>query len=59
VRDACPGPTARVGVDDVVERHQRVIGEPDKGALPSETRFHHGLEPFVQHVVQEDVREAG
>jgi hypothetical protein len=47
------------GVDDVVECHQRVIGEPDKGALPSETRFHLGLEPFVQHMVQEDVREAG
>src|SRR2546423_7398494 len=26
---------------------------------PSETRFHLGLEPFVQHMVQEDVREAG
>ena len=47
------------GVDDVVERHQRVVGEPDKGARPSETRLHLGLEPFVQHMVQEDVREAG
>src|ERR1700739_2678578 len=47
------------GVDDVVERHQRVIGQPDKGALPSETRINLGLEPFVQHMVQEDVREAG
>src|SRR5215469_8513828 len=46
------------GVDDVVERHQRVVGKPDKGALPSQTRFHLSLEPFVQHVVQEDVREA-
>src|SRR5215468_9638291 len=44
---------------DVVECHQRVIGEPDKGALPSETRLHLGLEPFVQHMVQEDVRETG
>ena len=25
---------------------------------PSKTRFHLGLEPFVQHMVQEDVREA-
>src|SRR6516225_496446 len=47
------------GVDDVVERHQRVVGKPDKGAPPSEPRFHRSLEPFVQHVVQEDVREAG
>ena len=47
------------GVIDIVERHQRVVGEPDKDALPSQTRFHLGLEPFVQHMVQEDVREAG
>jgi len=46
------------GVINVVERHQRV-GKPDKDALPSQTRFHHGLEPFVQHMVREDVREAG
>src|SRR5580693_6911979 len=48
-----------IGVIDIVERHQRVVGEPDKDALPSQTRFHHGLEPFVQHMVQEDIREAG
>ena len=48
-----------LGVDDVVERHQRVVGVPNKGALPSQTRLHLCLEPFVQHVVQEDVREAG
>ena len=47
------------GVDNVVERHQRVIGVADKGALSSETRPHHGLEPLVQHMVQKDVREAG
>ena len=35
------------------------VGEPDKDALPSETRFHHGREPFVQHMVREDVQEAG
>ena len=32
------------GIDDVVECHQRVIGEPDKGALPSQTRFHLSLD---------------
>jgi len=58
VRGACDRPHA-FGVIDVVERHQRVVGKPDKDALPSQTRFHHGLEPFVQHMVQEDVREAG
>ena len=47
------------GVVDVVERHQRVVSKPDKGALPSQTRFHLGLEPLVQHMVQKDVREAG
>jgi hypothetical protein len=47
------------GIGDVVESHQRVVGKPDKGALPFETRFHLGLEPLVQHMVQEDVREAG
>ena len=46
------------GVINVVERHQRVVSKPDKGAPPSQTRFHLSLEPFVQHVVQEDVREA-
>ena len=51
--------STRLASIDVVERHQRVVGEPDKDALPSQTRFHLGLEPFVQHMVQEDVREAG
>ena len=45
------------GIDDVVECHQRVIGVADKGALPFKTRPHHGLEPLVQHMMQEDVRE--
>src|SRR6516162_1166732 len=35
------------GVDDVVERHQRVVGKPDKGALPSQTRFHLSLERLL------------
>src|SRR3984957_18316191 len=48
-----------LGVDNVVERHDRVVSEADKGAIPSETRPHLVLKPFVQHVVQEDVREAG
>ena len=46
-----------LGVDDVVERHKRVVGEPDKGAIPFETWPYFVLEPFVQHVMQEDVRE--
>ena len=47
------------GVVDIIERHQCIVGEPDKRARPSETRFHLALEPFVQHMVQEDVRKAG
>ena len=27
------------GIEEVVERHQRVVGVPDKGALPSQTRL--------------------
>src|SRR5215469_1973394 len=46
------------GIDNIVERHQRVVGIPDEGALPSETRSHLILEPLVQHMMQEDVREA-
>jgi len=48
-----------LSIDNVVECHDRVVSEADKGAIPLETRPHLGLEPFVQHVVQEDVREAG
>ena len=48
-----------LGVDDVVERHDRIVGEPDEETFPVEARLHLGLEPFVQHVVQEDVRETG
>ncbi len=46
------------GVDDVVERHERVVSIPDKGAIPFETWPHLILKPFVQHMMQEDVREA-
>src|SRR6516165_7937143 len=45
-------------VDDVVERHHRVISKPDKGAVPREAWLHLRLEPLIEHVVQEDVREA-
>ncbi len=48
-----------LGVDEIVERHDRIVSEPDKEALSSKARLHHGLEPFVQHVVQENVRESG
>ena len=47
-----------LGVDDVVERHDRIVSEPDKGATPRKARSYLRLEPFIEHVVQENVREA-
>ncbi len=35
------------GIDDVVERHNCVIGEPDNGAFPFETRPLFAFEPFA------------
>jgi len=34
-----------------------VVGEPYDAASPAQTRNHHVLEPLVQHIVQEDVRQ--
>ena len=47
-----------LGVSNIVERHHRVVSEPDKGAFPFETQPHLMLKPFIQHMVQEDVGEA-
>jgi len=47
------------GVDEVVERHDQVIGKPDQHRLSLETGPHLALEPSIQHMVQEDVRKAG
>ena len=41
----------------VLEGHHEVIGEPHQGTRPRHARLHLALEPFVQHVMQEDVRE--
>jgi hypothetical protein len=46
-------------VDKIVERHNRVISEADKGASPPEARRNLAFEPLVKHMVQEDVRQAG
>lgn len=42
-----------------VERHERIVSVAGNGTAPTGPRPHLGLEPFVQHVEQEDVREAG
>src|ERR1700730_13484688 len=47
-----------LGIEDVLERHHGVISEADKGTSPLETWPHLELERFIQHVVQENVREA-
>src|SRR5215472_9385412 len=47
-----------LGVDNVVERHDRIISEPDKGTVPRKARPHLCLEPLIKHIVQEDVGEA-
>jgi hypothetical protein len=47
-----------LGIEEVLERQHGIISEADKGTSPLETWPHLELKPFVQHVVQENVREA-
>src|SRR5262249_19788728 len=47
------------GVKHILERHDGIIGEADKGTSACKPWSHLVLEPFVQHVVQEDVRQQG
>jgi hypothetical protein len=47
-----------LGILEVRERHDGVVGESDKGTFPLEAWLHLVLEPLVQHMVQEDVGEA-
>jgi len=48
-----------LGVVNVGERHDRVVSVSGQGAIPGKARSHLGLEPFVQHMVQENIRKAG
>ena len=45
------------GIVVVLEGHHEVIGKPNQGSWPLQAWSHRVLEPFVQHMVQEDVRE--
>src|SRR6478735_724483 len=60
---ACPrlAPHAKnpLGIEEFLERHHGIISEADKGTSPLETWPHLTLNPFLQHMVQEDVRETG
>ena len=44
-----------LGIDEVFESHHGVVSESDKDTSPLEARPHLELEPFIQHVVQENV----
>jgi hypothetical protein len=44
--------------EHILERHDGIISEADKGTSACKLWPHLAPEPFVQHVVQEDVREA-
>ena len=48
-----------LGVEEVLKRHHGIVGESDKGASPLEPRFHLVIEPLIQHMMQENVREVG
>jgi hypothetical protein len=39
-----------LGILEVRERHDDVVGESDKGAFPLEAWFHFILEPLTQHI---------
>ena len=46
-----------LGIVVVLERHHKVIGKPNQGTRSRHAGSHLLLEPFIQHMVQEDVRE--
>src|SRR5215467_11554892 len=47
------------GILEIRERHHGVVGETGKGTFSPEAWFHLILEPLIQHMMQEDVRQAG
>src|SRR5262245_53783737 len=47
------------GILEIRERHHGVVGETGKGTFSPEPWFHVILEPLIQHMMQEDVRQAG
>jgi putative tryptophan/tyrosine transport system substrate-binding protein len=44
-----------LGIEHVLERHDGIVSEADKGTSPFEARPHIVLKPFIQHMVKEDV----
>src|SRR6267143_3572852 len=46
-----------LGIVVGLKGHHEIISEPYQGRLPPHAWSHHVLKPFVQHMVQENVRE--
>ena len=46
-----------LGGEVILERHHGVVSVTYQNASPLQTRSHHGLKPFIQHVVKINVRE--
>ena len=44
---------------EVRESHHGIVGKYNKSISPFETWSHLDLKPFIQHMMQEDVRETG
>jgi len=44
-----------LGVDNIVKRHDRIVGVSDKAAPPRKARPHLRLKPFIEHMVQENI----
>ncbi len=47
-----------LGVVVVLERHHEVVGKPNQAARPPHAGSHFVLEPLIQHMAQENVRES-
>jgi hypothetical protein len=47
-----------LGIEGILERYYGIVSESNKRTSPLETWPHFELEPFIQHVVQKNVREA-
>jgi hypothetical protein len=45
-----------LGAEEVLERHNKIVGISDQGTSPLQPWTHHCREPFIQHMVQEDIR---
>src|SRR4029077_16705692 len=54
-----PAPHAKdpLCVEHILERHHGIVGEADKGTSALETWSHLELETFIQHVIEENVRQ--